>query len=131
MIKFYTMLLMVLFAVTSFANPCISTKRSCLKLKNLHNQTAKIECNWLNEVISAPHSQGSTQLDLSYGDGLGAPEPRQLSCKLAIGSTKQVFLFQNPYWGSLIEFNLLSGQQLEVHITDGWSSRDTQYTFIW
>ncbi|WP_131794788.1 hypothetical protein [Fluoribacter gormanii] len=131
MIKLYTFLLMGLVAGPCFAKPCISTHRSCLKLKNQHAQSAKIECNWLNEVASAGKSQGSTQLDLSYGDGLGAPEPRQVSCKLTTGQTKQGFEFHNPYWGSLIEFNLISERQLEVHITDGWSSKETRYTFSW
>ncbi|WP_454783952.1 hypothetical protein [Legionella sp. WA2024007413] len=129
--KFYTFLLLGLVTGSSLANPCISSQRSCLKLKNQHAQSAKIECNWLNEVASAGRSQGSTQLDLSYGDGLGAPEPRQVSCKLTIGQTKQSFEFHNPYWGSLIEFSLISERQLEVHITDGWSTRETRYAFTW
>ncbi|KTD41005.1 hypothetical protein [Legionella parisiensis] len=131
MIKFYTFLLMGLIAGASFAKPCTSIHRSCLKLKNQHPLSAKIECNWLNEVTSSGHSQGSTQLDLGYGDGLGAPEPRQVSCKLTTGQTKQVFEFHNPYWGSLIEFKLVSEKQLEIHIMDGWSSRETRYTFSW
>ncbi|KTC88784.1 hypothetical protein OQJ18_02840 [Fluoribacter dumoffii] len=131
MTKLYTFMLLTLLVGTSFAKPCISTHRSCLKLKNQNSQSAKIECNWLSEVTSAGNSQGSTQLDLSYGDGLGAPEPRQLSCKLTIGETKQSFEFHNPYWGSLIEFNLISQKKLDVHVTDGWSSRETRYSFSW
>lgn len=131
MTKLYTFLLLGLLAGTSFAKPCMSTNRSCLKLKNQNPQSAKIECNWLNAVASVANSQGSTQLDLSYGDGLGAPEPRQLSCKLTTGQTKQSFEFHNPYWGSLIEFHLISKNALEVYITDGWSSKETRYTFSW
>ncbi|KTD20982.1 Uncharacterised protein [Legionella lansingensis] len=133
MFRFYIFLGVALMTGVSFAKPCTITHRSCLKLKNQHSQLVRINCNGLNELFSAGHSEGSTQLDLGYGDGLGAPEPRSINCKLDYSGErpKQNFSFYNPYWGSVIEFNLISEKKLEVHITDGWSSKATHYTFAW
>ncbi|KTD11772.1 hypothetical protein Lgra_1230 [Legionella gratiana] len=130
MLKFYTFISLSLIAGISFAKPCIH-HRSCLTLENKHSQFASITCNWLNAVTADGNSQGSTQLDLGYGDGLGAPEPRGLYCSLITAQTQHDFNFYNPYWGSRIEFNLISEKQLDVRVIDGWSSRDTKYKFKW
>jgi len=131
MFKSYAFLCLSLIASISFANPCNIKHRSCLKLKNQHDQSATVACNWLNPVSASSHSQGSTQLDLGYGDGLGAPEPRTLSCSISTGGLVQTFELNNPYWGSVIEFNLLSEKQLVVRVIDGWSSKEKQYSFRW
>lgn len=131
MLKFCFFIGLGLIAGVSFAKPCTITHRSCLILKNHYSQFAKIKCNWLSEVTSKGNSQGSSQLDLAYGDGLGAPEPRELFCTLNMGQITRIFNFYNPYWGSFIEFDLFSEQQLGVHITDGWSSKESRYSFKW
>lgn len=130
MLKFPAFISLSLIASISFAKPC-SHYRSCLILKNQHSQFAMITCNWLNPVSSEGNAQGATQLDLGYGDGLGAPEPRTLSCSFMTAQTQHDFNFYNPYWGSRIEFNLITEKQLDVRVIDGWSSRDTKYKFTW
>ncbi|KTC83231.1 hypothetical protein [Legionella cincinnatiensis] len=130
MLKFYTFISLSLIASMGFAKPC-SHYRSCLILKNQHPQFAMIKCNGLSAVTSEGNTEGSTQLDLSYGDGLGAPEPRALYCSFITAQTQHDFNFYNPYWGSRIEFNLISEKQLDVRVIDGWGSRDTKYKFKW
>lgn len=130
MLKFYTLIGLSLITGLSLAKPCTYHK-SCLLLKNQHSQNATIQCNWLNTVTSAANSQGSTQLDLGYGDGLGAPEPRSIYCTLRTEQTVRDFNFYNPYWGSFIEFNLISAKELNVRVIDGWSSKEIYYPFKW
>ena len=122
---------MSLIAGASFAKPCTFKTHSCLVLKNQHAQFAKIDCNWLEGVSASANSQASTQLDLGYGDGLGSPEPRTLSCQLTLGELNRNFNFNNPYWGPVIEFDLISEKELEVQVIDGWSSQRKSYIFKW
>ncbi|WP_240920654.1 hypothetical protein [Legionella longbeachae] len=130
MLKFYTFISLILITSIGFAKPC-SHYRSCLILKNQHSQFAMITCNGLGAVTSGGNTEGSTQLDLGYGDGLGAPEPRVLYCSIKTAQIQHDFNFYNPYWGSRIQFNLISDKQLDVRVIDGWGSRDTKYNFKW
>jgi hypothetical protein len=131
MSKCYVFLFIELLTGTSVASPCLYIHKSCLELNNHSSLSAKIECNLLSEVISHGKSHSSTQLDLGYNDGMGSPEPRQLYCHLSLGQFKQDFNFYNPYWGPLIAFDLISEQQLEIRITDGWGAQETNYSFKW
>lgn len=130
MLKIYSGIILSFIVSLSFATPC-TLYRSCFVLKNQHTQSAQVKCNGLNEVRAEGYSQGSSQLDLNYGDGLGAPEPRQLKCILKTGTALSHFNFYNPYWGSLIEFHLISVNQLAVRVKDGWSSEEKHYAFNW
>ncbi|KTD18938.1 hypothetical protein [Legionella jordanis] len=130
----YILSLTALFAGSAFsAQPCLYIHGSCLKLNNHLEQTVKIECNSCYSVDAQANAEGSTQLDLGFGDGLGSPDPRQLYCsiKLDQGTDIKTFNFYNPYWGPIIEFDLHSAKQLDIKIADGWSSRKTDYHFDW
>ncbi|MBL7479706.1 hypothetical protein [Legionella bononiensis] len=131
MLKFYVFLSLGLCATMSVADPCYRIHRSCLILKNQYEQPANISCNWLEGVSAPGGSEGSTQLDLSYGDGMGSPEPRRLYCSIRAGNLIRDFNFDNYYWGPLIEFKLLSEKQLDVTIKDVWGSQQTNYSFKW
>ncbi len=128
-LKIYGFLLAILVVNNCAAKSCVEPHRSCLELQNHSNQSVKIDCNSSYRIQASANSQESTQLDLSYGDGLGAPEPMHFHCQLSLASEEpaQSFRFYNPFWGSAIVFNLISRKRLEVLITDGWSSRQMRY----
>ncbi|HAT1597064.1 TPA: hypothetical protein I8Y58_002302 [Legionella pneumophila] len=128
--QFILLLFLCLINTFGFAKPC-TFHRSCLELNNNTSMIAQINCNWLEGVSASGNSRGSTQLNLAYGDGLGAPEPRQVNCILSKGGSNYNFNFYNPYWGARIEFNLKSEKSLEVLVADGWSSQKIPYAFNW
>jgi hypothetical protein len=130
MYRFVSFVILSLFAFAAFAKPCVSNTRSCLMLKNDSNYLANIKCNGL-EAVSAPNkSEGSTQLDSGFGDGMGAPEPRSMYCQLTVGETTKPFNFYNPYWGSAIAFHVTASNLLMVEVTDGGSAEaKTHYEF--
>ncbi|STX27884.1 Uncharacterised protein [Legionella beliardensis] len=133
MLKFSSFLCLSLIASTAFsAKPCWY-RHSCLKLNNQYEQAIRIDCNGLEQIEALGGAQSSIQLDLGYGDGLGAPDPRQIYCKLTYinGKSNNVFNFNNPYWGSVIDFHLVAEKRLEIQVSDGWSSAKTHYTFTW
>lgn len=117
-------LIISLVTSASFGNQCKNTKRSCLTSSNQTSQTIKILCPLLEELTVEGKSQASVQLDLSYGDGLGEPQPGAVNCNLFIGTTEHSINFNNPFWGTVLHFNLISEKQLIVTIRDGWSSNE-------
>ncbi|ASQ47322.1 hypothetical protein [Legionella clemsonensis] len=133
MLRHCIFFVMVFIASMSLAKSC-TIDRSCLKLYNQYPQIASIKCNGLSNVSATTHTLASVQLDLAYGDGLGAPEPRTIYCKLdyAAEQPTREFNFYNPYWGSVLEFTLIAEKKLEVRVINGWGSRnETHYTFSW
>lgn len=134
MIRFSLFLCAGLIAAPSFASrPCNTTiNRSCFKLINQASQAAEIKCGSFPKVSALANASGSTQLSLAWGDGLGAPDPRQLNCKVSYtNGTSKSFAFYNSYWGSNIDFTLSSTNHLNIHIADGWSTRTSDFSINW
>ncbi|MDI1352384.1 MAG: hypothetical protein PSV35_06390 [bacterium] len=131
MLKYVTTIGLILIAEVSIAKPCFMDQRSCMELKNNTPSSVQIDCNGYEEITAAGYSKDSTQLDLGSNDGMGSPSPWTLQCTLISGQIKRSFTFYNPYWGPLIEFNLLSEDHLKLRINNRWGSNETFYTFTW
>lgn len=132
-----TTLFLALFLNCSFAgaSPCMENRFSCLKFSNDTLDNATIICNDLYQVFASSLSFGSTQLDTSWGDGLGAPEPSWQYCRIKLSNPQNpdlnpryyFFHFRNPYWGPIITFNLSVNKTIDINVTDRYGNA-TQYT---
>lgn len=119
----------------SFAKPCVQNIGSCFKLNNQSPEPTQILCrNIYNspfDVEAGPQSNGSTQFDSSLSDGLGYPDPSQMTCKITIGSKGRDFQFYNNFWGPTIEFTLVSDNHLKMISFDKWGSSPKSFEFRW
>lgn len=128
--RLLSILICCLLSTCVFAKEC-KIYRSCLELKNHVAQPASIVCDGLDVVFASGNAQGTTQLNLGWGDGMGAPEPRIVNCSLMSENIHYDFSIYNPYWGPHIEFNLIANNSLVVTVISGWDPQQVQYKFNW